>query len=138
MVRFLIGFPFLGGGWGLHRVAGAILVPGPRIELTPLAVRGQSSNYQTARELPRFPFFFSSTLYCLVTKSCLTFLQPHRLQPARLLSPWDFPGQNTGAGCHLLLQGIFPTQGSNPRLPHWQVGSLPLSHQGSPLKSISI
>ena len=32
-------------------------------------------------------------------------------QPARLLCPWDFPGKNTGEGCHLLLQGIFPAQG---------------------------
>ena len=31
--------------------------------------------------------------------------------------PWDFPGKNTGAGCHFLLRGIFPTQGSNPHLP---------------------
>ena len=29
---------------------------------------------------------------------------------ARLLCPWDFPGKNTGAGCHFLLQGIFPTR----------------------------
>ena len=35
------------------------------------------------------------------------------LQPARLLYPWDFPGKNTGVGCHALLQWIFPTQGSN-------------------------
>ena len=32
--------------------------------------------------------------------------------------PWDSPGKNTGVGCHALLQGIFPTQGSNPGLPH--------------------
>ena len=37
-----------------------------------------------------------------------------------------------GVGCHFLLQGIFPTQGLNPHLLHWQVDSLPLSHQGSP------
>ena len=30
----------------------------------------------------------------------------------------DSPGKNTGVGCHALLQGIFPTQGSNPGLPH--------------------
>ena len=36
--------------------------------------------------------------------------------PARLLCPWDFPGKNTGVGCHFLLQGIFLTQGSNPQL----------------------
>ncbi|XDA81318.1 hypothetical protein R6Z07M_011258 [Ovis aries] len=32
-------------------------------------------------------------------------LRPHGLQPARRLCPWDFPGKNTGAGCHFLLQG---------------------------------
>ena len=36
-------------------------------------------------------------------------LRPHKY-PARLLCPWDFPGKNTGAGCHFLLQGIFLTQ----------------------------
>ena len=35
-------------------------------------------------------------------------------------SPWDFPGKITGVGCHFFLQGIFPTQGSNPNLLHWQ------------------
>ena len=34
----------------------------------------------------------------------------------RLLCPWDFPGKNTGVGCHFLLQGIFLTQGSNLHL----------------------
>ena len=43
-------------------------------------------------------------------------LWPHGLQPTRLLCPWDFPGKNTGVGCHALLQGIFLTQGSNPSL----------------------
>ena len=55
-------------------------------------------------------------------------LQSHGLQPVRLLCPWDSPGKNTGVGCHFLLQGILPTQGSNPhllRLLHWQVSSLP-------------
>ena len=32
--------------------------------------------------------------------------------------PWDFPGKSTEVGCHFLLQGIFPTQGSNPGLLH--------------------
>ena len=54
------------------------------------------------------------------------------------LCPWDFPGKNTGVGCHFLLQGIFPTsQGLNPRLLHWQVDSLPLSHQGSPYEKVT-
>ena len=41
-------------------------------------------------------------------------LRSHELLPARLLSPWNFPGKNARVGCHFLLQGIFLTQGSNP------------------------
>ena len=44
-------------------------------------------------------------------------LWPHGLQPTRFLCLWDFPGKNTGVGCHFLLQGIFPTQGWSPCLP---------------------
>ena len=40
-------------------------------------------------------------------------LQPHGLQPTTVLCPRDFPGKNSGVGCHFLLHGIFPTQGSN-------------------------
>ena len=36
----------------------------------------------------------------------------------RLLCPWNSPGKNTGAGSYFLFQGIFPTQGLNPGLPH--------------------
>ena len=43
-------------------------------------------------------------------------LQPRGLEPTRLLRPWDFPGKNTGVGCHFLLQGIFPTQVLRARL----------------------
>ena len=48
----------------------------------------------------------------------------------------DSPGKNTGVGCHALLQGIVPTQGSNPDLLpllHWQADSLPLASPGKPL-----
>ena len=58
-----------------------------------------------------------------VTESCPT-LRPHGLQPARLLSPWNSPGENTGVGCHALLQGIFLTQVSNLGLLHQQADSL--------------
>ena len=59
----------------------------------------------------------SWTLSCVLCSAkwlylCLT-LRLQGLQPARLLCPWDSPGNNTGAGCHALLQGIVPTQGSN-------------------------
>ena len=52
-------------------------------------------------------------------------------QPFGLYSPWNSPGQNTGVGSHSLLQGIFPTQGSNPGLPHCRRILYQLSHQGS-------
>ena len=47
----------------------------------------------------------------------------------------DSPGKDTEMGCHVLLQEIFPTQGSNlclQHLLHWQVDSLPMCHLGSP------
>ena len=50
------------------------------------------------------------------------------LQPTRLLRPWDFPGKSTGVGCLFLLQGIFPTQGSNPGLRHCRQTLYHLSH----------
>ena len=46
--------------------------------------------------------------------------------------PWNSPGQNTGVGSLSLLQGIFPTQGSNPGLPHCRWSLYQLSHKGSP------
>ena len=52
----------------------------------------------------------------------------------------DFPGKNSGVGCHALLQGIFLTRGSNLYLLcllHWQVGSLPLSHLESLCKALA-
>ena len=62
------------------------------------------------------------------------FSTPWTVAPS-LLRSWNFPGKNTGVGCHFLLQRVFVVQGSNPCLLHWQVGSLPLSHQGSPCES---
>ena len=49
-----------------------------------------------------------------------------------LYSLWNSPGQNTGVGSLSLLQGIFPTQGSNPSLPHCRQFLYQLSHKGSP------
>jgi len=55
------------------------------------------------------------------------------LRPHGLYSPWNSAGQNTGVGSLSLLQGIFPTQGSNPGLPHCRQILYQLSHKGSPL-----
>ena len=51
---------------------------------------------------------------CAQLLSHVGLLVTHGLYPARLLCPWNFLGKNTGVGCHFLLYGIFPTQGSNP------------------------
>ena len=56
------------------------------------------------------------------------FATPWTEKPMRLLCPWNFPDKNTGVGCHFLLQGIFPTQGSKLcllSLLHGQADSLP-------------
>ena len=54
------------------------------------------------------------------------------LRPHGLYSLQNSPGQNTGKGSLSLLQGIFPTQGSNPGLPHCRQILYQLSHQRSP------
>ena len=54
------------------------------------------------------------------------------LQPHGLYSPWNSPGQNTGVSSLSLLQGIFPTQGSNLGFPPCRQILYHLSHQGSP------
>ena len=58
----------------------------------------------------------------LVAKSCSTLWDPMDCSPPS--SPWDFPGKNTGEGCHFLLQGIFP--GIEPRSLALQADSLPI------------
>ena len=57
-----------------------------------------------------------SSYWTVISESCL--VVSDSLQPYELYSPWNSPGQKTGVGNLSLLQGIFPTQGSNPGLPH--------------------
>ena len=69
---------------------------------------------------------------CLVAQSCPTLCDPMDCSPPGSSVHGDSPGKNTGEGCHILLQGIFPTQGSNPGLPHCRQILYCLSHQESP------
>ena len=64
-------------------------------------------------------------------QSCLTLCDPMDYNPPASSVPGDSPSKNTRVGCHSLLQGIFPTQGSNPSLPHYRQILYCLSHQGS-------
>ena len=68
---------------------------------------------------------------CLVDQLCPT-LDPMDCSPPGSSVHGDSPGKNIGVGCHALLQGIFPTQRSNPGLPHCRRILHHLSHQESP------
>ena len=64
--------------------------------------------------------YFQGVCVCvLVPHSRLTLCDPMGCSPPSSC-PWDFPGKNTGVGCCFLLQGIFPTQGSNLGLLHFR------------------
>ena len=67
----------------------------------------------------------------LVPQSCLTLCNPMDYILPGCSVPGLFPGKNTGMGCHFLLQGIIPTQGSNLGLLHCRQILYCLSHQGS-------
>ena len=69
------------------------------------------------------PIFESESESCSVTSDSLW--------PHGLYGPWNSPGQNTGVGRHSLLQGTFPTQGSNPGILYCRRTLYQLSHQGS-------
>ena len=72
---------------------------------------------------------------CVCTKllqSCPTLCDPMDCSLAGSSVHGDFPGKNIGVGLYALLQGIFPTQGWNPGLPHCKWIFYCLSHQGSP------
>ena len=107
--------------------------------------------------LPSSPVLFCSGPYCLTLighvcvcvcvcvcvlganslQSCLTLCNPLDCSPPGSSVHVNSPGRNTGVGCHALLQGVFPTEGSNPLLLHlllWQAGSLPLATPGKPLR----
>ena len=75
--------------------------------------------------------------WVIVAQSCLTLCDPMHLACQAPLSV-DFPGKNTGVGCHFLLQGIFLTQGSNNSLLHCKQILYPVTHQGSLVSLTSV
>ena len=89
------------------------------------------------RSVIAFQIFISCVCYCTenMTMNALRSLlsENHSIESDSLRSHGLHPpGQNTGVGSLSLLQGIFPTQGLNPGLPHCRQILYPLSHQGSP------
>ena len=71
-------------------------------------------------------------LYILCIESESHSVMSNSLWPQGLYIPWNSPGQNTGVSSLSLLQGIFPTQGSNPGLLHCRQILYQLNHKGSP------
>ena len=68
----------------------------------------------------------------LVIQSCLTICNSMDSSSPGSSVHGDSPGENTGVGCHVLLQGNLPNPGIKSRSATMQVDSLLLSHQGSP------
>ena len=79
----------------------------------------------------------SGICVCLVTQSCLTLCNPMDCSPPSFSVHGNSLGKNTGVGCHALLQGIFPIQGSNPCLLCRQILYC-LSHQRSPCGNMAV
>ena len=77
--------------------------------------------------------FYNIYVLCLVAQSCLTLWDPVDCSLPGSSVLGDSLGKNTGVNCRALLQGIFPTQGSNPGVPHCGGILYRLNHQGSPI-----
>ena len=73
-----------------------------------------------------------SAMLCLVARSCLTLGDPMDCNLPGSSVHGDSAEKNTGVSCHALLQGIFPTQGSNPGLLHCRWDSLSSEPPGKP------
>ena len=71
-------------------------------------------------------------MWAKLLQSCPTLCDPMDCRPPGSSVHGDSPGKNNGVGRHALLQGIFPTQGSNPSLPNCRWILYHLSHQGNP------
>ena len=98
--------------------------------------------WTVARQAPVFMVFSSKNtgvgchalhrVYCICSCCENHSVVSGSLWPQGLYSPWNSPDQNTEVGSLSLLQGIFPTQGSNPGLPHCRRILYQLNHKGSP------
>ena len=104
-----------------------ILAPWPRLKPTAPALERQSLNQWATRE-------------SVLSLSHVRIFMTPWTGALRLLCPWDSLGKNTRVGCHFLLQEIFLTQGLklSSVAPVLQMDSLPLSHQGNPIRMNSV
>ena len=96
---------------------------------------GQCNWERIVRALDIFEVSRETPVHAKLLQLCPTLCDPLDCSPPCSSVHGDSPDKNIGVGCHAVLQGIFPTQGLNPRLlclQHWQSGSLPLMPPGKP------
>ena len=77
-------------------------------------------------------------MLCLIAQSCPILCDPMVCSPPGFSVHGDSPGKNTGVGCHALLQGIFPTQGSNTGFPYCRQILYCLSYQKAQITTYHI
>ena len=94
--------------------------------------RALPSGWTDQRNHPSGPASEPIPVLCLVAQSSPSLCNPMDCSPPGSSVLGDSPSRNTGVGCHALLQGLFPIQGSNPGLSHHRQILYHLSHQGSP------
>ena len=114
----------------------ANIIRGPRLRLLPLLFFLLRDSPQPSPGWVVFNSFSSCALekmhVCVLSHSVVSdSLRPMDCSPPGSSVHGDFPGKNTGVGSLSLLQGIFPTQGLNPGLPHCGWILYHLNHQGS-------
>ena len=127
-IYFLIYLAVLGlsCGCGIFSSNTWDLVPWPEIEPRYLALGAQNLSHWSTRAVSSTVLFFKRVNSEVKSLSYVRLF----VTPTRLLRPWDFPDKSTGVVCHFLLQGIFPTQGSNPGLLHCRQTLLPSEPPG--------
>ena len=111
----------LTGGWGKGGMRSCCLTG---IELQPYKIK-------RVMGIEGSDAVLCCAVLCLVAQPCL-FATSRTVAHQDVSVHGDSPGKDTGVGCHALLQGTFPTQGSNPGLPHCRRILYCLSYQGSP------
>ena len=120
---YFLSFSLLSSGWLALSVSYPHPHPPPPHPTTPATTHTQIQNLH--RNL-----WHRNAVLCLVVHHVWLFVTPWR--PLARLSMGTLQERITGVGFHALLQGIFPTQGSNPCHPNWKWILYHLSHQGSP------
>ena len=103
----------------------------PKVQWSYMYYSSEYSRIRLQINSKKIPRVYVHLVFCLVTQSSPTLFHPMDCSPPGTSVHGNSPGKNIGVVCHALLQGIFPTQGSNSGLLHCRRILYHLSHQGS-------